>query len=41
VDDDEDSREMLRKAYLGEVSITVWPKKLNELCRQKNIQVLE
>jgi len=32
---------LLRKAHLGEVSITVWPKKLKELCRQKNIRVLE
>ena len=31
----------LRKAHLGEVSVTVWPKKLKELCRQKNIRVLE
>ncbi|MGZ5437126.1 MAG: aspartate--ammonia ligase [Pyrinomonadaceae bacterium] len=33
--------QLLRKAHLGEVSVTVWPKKLKELCRQKNIQVLE
>jgi aspartate--ammonia ligase len=32
---------LLRKAHLGEVSVTVWPKKLKELCLQKNIQVLE
>ncbi|HSE22154.1 MAG TPA: aspartate--ammonia ligase [Pyrinomonadaceae bacterium] len=32
---------LLRKAHLGEVSVTVWPKKLKELCRQKNIPVLE
>jgi aspartate--ammonia ligase len=32
---------LLRKAHLGEVSVTVWPKKLKKLCRQKNIQVLE
>ena len=32
---------LLRKAHLGEVSVSVWPKKLKELCRQKNIQVLE
>jgi aspartate--ammonia ligase len=32
---------LLRKAHLGEVSVTVWPKKLKELCSQKNIQVLE
>ena len=32
---------LLRKAHLGEVSVTVWPKKLKELCNQKNIRVLE
>jgi aspartate--ammonia ligase len=32
---------LLRKAHLGEVSVTVWPKKLKEICRNKNIQVLE
>ena len=32
---------LLRKAHLGEVSVTVWPKKLKELCSQKNIRVLE
>ena len=32
---------LLRKAHLGEVSVTVWPKKLKELCLQKNIRVLE
>lgn len=32
---------LLRKAHLGEVSVTVWPKRLKEICRKKNIQVLE
>jgi aspartate--ammonia ligase len=32
---------LLRKAHLGEVSVTVWPKKLKEICSQKNIHVLE
>ena len=32
---------LLRKAHLGEVSVTVWPQKLNEICSQKNIHVLE
>ena len=32
---------LLRKAHLGEVSVTVWPKKLKELCHRKNIRVLE
>ncbi len=32
---------LLRKAHLGEVSVTVWPKKLKEICRKKNIHVLD
>lgn len=32
---------LLRKAHLGEVSITVWPKVLKEMCAKKNIVVLE
>lgn len=32
---------LLRKAHLGEVSVTVWPDKLKEICRKKNIFVLE
>jgi len=32
---------MLRKAHLGEVSVTVWPKQLREICEKKNIRVLE
>jgi aspartate--ammonia ligase len=32
---------LLRTAHLGEVSVTVWPEKLNEICGKKNIQVLE
>ncbi len=32
---------LLRKAHLGEVSVTVWPKELKEICRKKNINVLE
>jgi len=32
---------LLRKAHLGEVSVTVWPKVLKEMCAQKNIHVLE
>ena len=31
---------LLRKAHLGEVSVTVWPKILKEMCAQKNIFVL-
>ncbi len=32
---------LLRKAHLGEVSVTVWPKILKEMCHRKNIDVLE
>jgi len=32
---------LLRKAHLGEVSVTVWPKLLKEMCARKNIHVLE
>jgi len=31
---------LLRKAHLGEVSVTVWPKVLKEMCEKKNIHVL-
>lgn len=32
---------LLKKAHLGEVSVTVWPGILKEMCRKKNIFVLE
>jgi aspartate--ammonia ligase len=32
---------LLRKAHLGEVSVTVWPKILKEMCARKHIFVLE
>jgi len=32
---------LLRKAHLGEVSVTVWPKILKEICAKKNIFPLE
>ena len=32
---------LLRKAHLGEVSVTGWPKILKDMCRKKNIYVLE
>ena len=32
---------LLRKAHLGEVSVTVWPKVLKQMCAEKNIVVLE
>jgi aspartate--ammonia ligase len=31
---------LLRKAHLGEVSVTIWPKKLKEISEKKNIFVL-
>jgi aspartate--ammonia ligase len=33
--------QLLRKAHLGEVSVTVWPKVLKQMCTGKNIFVLE
>jgi len=32
---------LLRKAHLGEVSVTVWPDVLKEMCAARNIDVLE
>ncbi len=32
---------LLKKAHLGEVSVTVWPKVLKDMCVSKNIHVLE
>jgi aspartate--ammonia ligase len=32
---------LLRKAHLGEVTVSVWPKVLKDMCRKKNIHVLE
>ena len=32
---------LLGKAHIGEVSVTVWPKVLKDMCRKKNIHVLE
>lgn len=32
---------LLRKAHLGEVSVTVWPQILKDICAKKNIFVLE
>lgn len=32
---------LLKKAHLGEVSVTVWANRLKEICRAKNIHVLE
>ena len=32
---------ILKKAHLGECSVTVWPKILKDICKKKNIHVLE
>ncbi len=32
---------LLRKAHLGEVSVTVWPDQLNKICEERNIHVLK
>ena len=32
---------LLKKAHLGEVSATVWPKILKDMCHRKNIHVIE
>jgi aspartate--ammonia ligase len=32
---------LLRSAHLGEVSVTVWPKALKDICEKRNIHVLE
>jgi len=32
---------LLRTAHIGEVSVTVWPKVLKDICARKNIHVLE
>ena len=32
---------LLKKAHIGEVSVTVWPDILKDICKKKNINVLE
>jgi aspartate--ammonia ligase len=32
---------LLQKAHIGEVTVTVWPKLLKDICAKKNIHVLE
>ncbi len=32
---------LLRKAHLGEVSVTIWPEELKKICAPKNIHVLQ
>jgi len=31
---------LLRKAHLGEVGVTIWPKELRDICAERNIHVL-
>jgi aspartate--ammonia ligase len=33
--------QLLRKAHLGEVSVTIWPKELRDICSERNIHVLQ
>ena len=32
---------LLKNAHIGEVSVTVWPKILKDMCKKKNIHILE
>ncbi len=32
---------LLRKAHLGEVGVTVWPRELRDICAERNIHVLQ
>ena len=32
---------LLRKAHLGEVGVTIWPKELMDICTERNIHVLQ
>jgi len=32
---------LLRKAHLGEVTVSVWPRRLKEICRERNIHLLD
>ncbi len=32
---------LLRTAHLGEVTVSVWPDQLKQICARKNIHVLE
>jgi aspartate--ammonia ligase len=32
---------LLQKAHLGEVSVSVWPQILKDMCRARNIHILE
>jgi aspartate--ammonia ligase len=32
---------LLKKAHLGEVTVSVWPKRLKDICQKRNIRVLD
>ena len=32
---------LLKQAHLGELSVTVWPRTLQDMCKKKNIHVLK
>jgi len=32
---------ILKKAHIGEVSVSVWPKILKDMCSKRNIFILE
>jgi aspartate--ammonia ligase len=32
---------LLKKAHLGEVSVTIWPDELKRICAARNIHVLD
>jgi aspartate--ammonia ligase len=32
---------LLRKAHLGEVSVSVWPQELKEICARKGIRTFD
>ncbi|MCK4413017.1 MAG: aspartate--ammonia ligase [Candidatus Eisenbacteria sp.] len=32
---------LLKKAHIGEVSVTIWPRELRDICKKKNIHVLQ
>ena len=32
---------LLKKAHLGEVSVTVWPKVLKDMCAARDIHVID
>jgi len=32
---------LLRKAHLGEVGVTIWPRELRDICEERNIHVLQ